>query len=237
MKTVCLVISAFISFSGFAQQCAINPQILKANYTIASAQGNKLDEKPLTLWRNNQQVAHESKVITELWQHLSNKQLRPIRYFNDHHRGIEYQPSEVRGVQSWSAKQQLVDNQLITKMHTVSTQGEGCNEIKNYTLSEQGTEFKLAMYTHSNVVKSFSITDKTGQASTLLSLVDVTSDEGVIAAQFKQWDNFQTTDYADIGDNESDPFLAKMINQGFIEHSATGFYNQQGEAIQGGHHH
>ena len=31
--------------------------------------------------------------------------------------------------------------------------------------------------------------------------------------------------------------VAKMINLGFIEHGATGFYNQQGEAIQGGHHH
>ena len=82
-----------------------------------------------------------------------------------------------------------------------------------------------------------SVTNKKSDTQTLLSLNDVNSDTPAIKAQFAKWDNFQTTDYADIGDNESDPFLAKMINLGFIEHGATGFYNQQGEAIQGGHHH
>ena len=56
-------------------------------------------------------------------------------------------------------------------------------------------------------------------------------------AQFAEWYNYQTTDYAYIGDNENDPFLAKMINQGFVEHGASGFYDAQGNQLQGSHKH
>ena len=247
MKKALLLISTLVSTSSLASQCDINPTILKANYSVTNtvphsvkstaAANSKPVSQSLNLWRNQQQVAHENDVMTELWQHLANNQIRPIRYFNAQQRGIEYQPSEVRGVQNWSAKTQLVDNHLIEKMTLVSTQGTGCDEVKNYTLSENGNDFTLAFFTHSKLVKTFSTSTKKSQTTTLLSLNNVNTNEPLISAQFAQWDRFQTTDYADIGDNEGDPFLAKMINLGFIEHSATGFYNQQGEAIQGGHHH
>jgi hypothetical protein len=237
MKKALLIIAALVSTRSFAQQCDVNPEVLKADYKITNTKKAQQTTDTLILWRNQQQVAQQGEVMTELWQHLTNNQLRPIRYFNVQQRGIEYQPSEVRGVQNWSAKTQLVDNHLIKKMTLISIQGEGCNKIKNYTLSENGSEFKLAFFTQSKLVNIFSVSNQNGQVSTQLSLINVSSDEAVIADQFSKWDNFQTTDYADIGDNESDPFLAKMINLGFIEHSKTGFYNQDGESIQGGHHH
>ena len=199
------------STSTLAQQCNIDSAHLKADYKITNTHKNEQSTQSLTLWRNNSQVAHQ--------------------------RGIEYQPSEVRGVQSWSAKNQLVDTHLIEKMTLVNTQGSGCDEVKNYTLTEGDNQFKLALFTKSNLVKSFSVTNKKSHTHTDLNLNDVSSNKAEITAQFAKWDRFQTTDYADIGDNENDPFLAKMINLGFIEHGATGFYNQQGKAIQGGHHH
>jgi hypothetical protein len=237
MKLALFLMATLASTSTLAQQCNIDSAHLKADYKITNTHENEQSTQSLTLWRNNSQVAHQREVITELWQHLANKQIRPIRYFNAQQRGIEYQPSEVRGVQSWSAKNQLVDTHLIEKMTLVNTQGNGCDEVKNYTLSEGDNQFKLALFTKSNLVKSFSVTNKKSDTHTLLSLNDVNSNKAEITAQFAKWDRFQTTDYADIGDNENDPFLAKMINLGFIEHGATGFYNQQGKAIQGGHHH
>ncbi|WP_166377939.1 hypothetical protein [Pseudoalteromonas sp. Z9A4] len=237
MKKALLIIATLVSTSSFASQCDIDAKHLKADYKITNSHKAQQNSESLTLWRNDQQVAHQRQVITELWQHLANKQIRPIRYFNAQQRGIEYQPSEVRGVQNWSAKNQLVDAHLIEKMTLLNTQGTGCDEVKNYTLSENGNDFNLAFITQSNLVKTFSVTNKKAQTNTVLSLNNVNSNKAEITAQFAKWDRFQTTDYADIGDNENDPFLAKMINLGFIEHSATGFYNQQGKAIQGGHHH
>ncbi|MGO2275719.1 hypothetical protein ACTXIM_07305 [Pseudoalteromonas nigrifaciens] len=237
MKKALLMMTVLFSSSAFSQQCDVNPALLKATYTVTNNKNNEPTTQALTLWRNQQQVAHQNEITTELWQHLTNKQIRPIRYFNAQQRGIEYQPSEVRGVQNWSAKNQLVDAHLIAKMTLVNTQGTGCDEVKNYVLNEAETEYKLALFTQSKLVKTFSVSSKKSQVSTLLSLNNVSSNEQAIVAQFAKWDNFQTTDYADIGDNENDPFLAKMINLGFIEHSATGFYNQQGQAIQGEHYH
>ena len=237
MKKALLIIATLVSTSSFASQCDIDAKHLKADYKITNSHKAQQNSESLTLWRNDQQVAHQRQVITELWQHLANKQIRPIRYFNAQQRGIEYQPSEVRGVQNWSAKNQLVDAHLIEKMTLLNTQGTGCDEVKNYALTEGDNQFKLALFTQSNLVKSFSVTNKKAQTNTVLSLNNVNSNKAEITAQFAKWDRFQTTDYADIGDNENDPFLAKMINLGFIEHSATGFYNQQGKAIQGGHHH
>ncbi|KPZ56154.1 hypothetical protein AN391_02303 [Pseudoalteromonas sp. P1-13-1a] len=237
MKLALFLMATLASTSTLARQCDIDSAQLKADYKITNTHNHEQSTQSLTLWRNNSQVAHQREVITELWQHLANKQIRPIRYFNAQQRGIEYQPSEVRGIQNWSAKNQLVDAHLIEKMTLLNTQGTGCDEVKNYALTQGDNQFKLALLTKSNLVKSFSVTNKKNHTHTALNLNNVSSNKAEITAQFAKWDRFQTTDYADIGDNENDPFLAKMINLGFIEHSATGFYNQQGKAIQGGHHH
>ncbi len=45
------------------------------------------------------------------------------------------------------------------------------------------------------------------------------------------------TDGADIGDNEFDPFLLKMINQVHIEHSAAGFYDSKRMSLDTSHGH
>jgi hypothetical protein len=61
-------------------------------------------------------------------------------------------------------------------------------------------------------------------------------DQPAIELFFTQLSQYQSTDYADIGDDHTDPFLAKMINLGFVEHGASGFYNTDGQPIEGGHH-
>ncbi|MDF1638674.1 hypothetical protein [Alcanivorax jadensis] len=66
----------------------------------------------------------------------------------------------------------------------------------------------------------------------LVSLQQVPASE-----TFVRWEQWPSTDFADVGDNEADPFLRKMIALGFVEHGASGFYSAEGEARQGGHHH
>ena len=65
----------------------------------------------------------------------------------------------------------------------------------------------------------------------------MSSDNKIIDAFFNKNLDYQTTDYADIGDSESDPFLRKMINLGFVEHGSSGMYDAQGNDIGGEHHH
>ncbi|MBX2880378.1 MAG: hypothetical protein KTR32_10625 [Granulosicoccus sp.] len=53
----------------------------------------------------------------------------------------------------------------------------------------------------------------------------------LVDRKFKEWDKHFTMDFADIGDNESDPFLKTMITFGFISHGASGFYDSSGQQI------
>ncbi|PXF62451.1 hypothetical protein [Kangiella spongicola] len=39
----------------------------------------------------------------------------------------------------------------------------------------------------------------------------------VVEEHMNQWNDYKTYDYADIGDNEADPVLGKLIKQGFIQ--------------------
>ena len=65
------------------------------------------------------------------------------------------------------------------------------------------------------LVKDKSFVDKlklTNKELTLSSL-----DSGSWArSEMKSWQDFKTFDYADIGDNEADPVLGQLIQQGFV---------------------
>ncbi|NVK21392.1 MAG: hypothetical protein HWD86_02640 [Kangiellaceae bacterium] len=41
--------------------------------------------------------------------------------------------------------------------------------------------------------------------------------DDMVELQINRWSDYKTYDYADIGDNEADPVLAKLIHQGFIQ--------------------
>lgn len=58
-----------------------------------------------------------------------------------------------------------------------------------------------------------------------------------ITQQFARLNGGDTTDYADVGDSESDPFLEKRINLGFIEHGAIGFCDADVHVLEGSHQH
>lgn len=223
------------------QQCTVDAQVLKASY---SQQQGAQSAQPFDLWRLNQQVAHQSHAqhIAELWQQLPNGQVRPIRYFEKYQRAIEYQPSELKHqgqAVNWSQKYQLVHPQLLAQDYDTQT-GEGCELEQHYTYKKGNQKLSLVWLPELKLVKKLTTSvqhdDGHWHQQGTLELVSYSADADEVAAQFKQWDTYQSTDYADVGDNEHDPFLAKMINQGFIEHGGSGFYDQHGHAI-GGHHH
>ncbi|MCG7571757.1 hypothetical protein MHM89_17795 [Pseudoalteromonas sp. CNC9-20] len=236
---------AMCSASVYAQQqCQANAQVLKANYI---QQQGVQEEQLFSLWRLHDQVAHQanSQGVVELWQRLSNQQVRPIRYFEHYQRGIEYQPGELKeGGQpvSWSQKYQLVHSDLLSQSPS-RTQGEGCGQEQHFEHQQNGYKMTLVWLPALQLVKQLVVAREDAdhqdrwQQISRLTLQSYQLNPQQVQQQFAHWDRYQTTDYADVGDNEHDPFLAKMINQGFIEHGASGFYHSDGQAMSGGHHH
>ncbi|WP_249319400.1 hypothetical protein [Pseudoalteromonas sp. BDTF-M6] len=224
-----------------AEQCDANAEVLKADYL---QQQGKQNAKGFSLWRLHQEVAHQALAqgLVEKWQHLRSGQVRPVRYFEQYQRGIEYQPGELKGQGleiDWSQKYQLVSNALLEQ--PVRTQGQGCEREELFEHGNEQQKLAITWLPELKLVKSMTLSkqDDQGQWQQVnsLELQGYQLNKQQVERQFALWDSYQSTDYADVGDNEQDPFLAKMINQGFIEHGASGFYSSDGQALRGGHHH
>lgn len=190
----------------------------------------------LQIYRSSNQAAivYPEKNITELWERARNGRLHLVHYFNQYQRGIEYQENEIKGNHDWSLKQQLVSNSFINAMTLINTTKEGCQRTQEMTRSQGGVNYHLFWLENAHLPRTFDIT--TPRSHTRWQLTSLQHNADTITNFFTTLNTYPTTDYTDIGDNESDPFLMKMINLGFVEHGNSGFYDADGNDI-GQHHH
>lgn len=246
MKYSIFTISLFITWltPAYAQQQCVAQGQLKAEYQI-TVQHNLQNistsntETTLVLWRKNNVVAHQypSTHITEMWQKINDKMIKPIRFFNAHNRAIEYQPGEVvhgKKETDWSYRNQLISDNLLKSMQIVSTHGEACEQVMQLVQKTKKGELLIEWMPHLQLIKSFQYKDKQRQEN--WQLIELDTQSAKTQAYFDKLYTYQSTDYADIGDDHTDPFLTKMVTLGFVEAGSSGFYNDKGQNI-GKHHH
>jgi len=234
---------SFIIFSHTAlAACKINNAVIGAKYKITTQhiKTDKNNTRYLLLWRNNKQVAQQlsDTAITEVWEQTNNGQLRLVRYFDKHYRGIEYEPNEInvgKRNKDWDVKSQLIADKLIKSMHKKSINGRGCEKTTHYILKSNHKKISLSWLSQQRLIKTYSETTVSDKIK--WELIKVITDKKQINDVFTIRSDYQTTDYADIGDNESDPFLMKMINLGFVKHGASGFYDTNGNKLTRHHQH
>ena len=220
----------------YAKECP-DPQLLGARYQITSNDAKGDRKESFNLWRKPNLVAHErpAQKVTDIWNHLRDGRTRPIRYFDGDQRAIEYQPGEVKN-QSWEIQNQLLSSDWLQALTLVEEKGVGCWREQIYRLSanKQPTQ-TLIWLPELKLVKAF---DQVVNSNIRhWELINVESDPATVAKEFAQRDSYLSTDFIDIGDNESDPFLRQMINLGFVEHAETGFYDAHGHSMSGKHQH
>lgn len=219
--------------------CTIEPLMAKYHETQTQANSKKI-ERDITLVRHGNSVAiHYSDAhITELWTKLKNNRMVLTRYFNKHQRGISYEPTEMPKElrkSNWDDKFQLLSQHTIEAMTLTKTSDEHCEQQQTRTSKNKHGTITLEWLPKQRLIKTYNATSH-GKKS-LLQLESVEHDAQAINQYFATLEGFDTTDYADIGDMESDPFLSKMINLGFIEHGPSGFYDSEGNDIGEDHHH
>lgn len=259
MKSLKASIFAFVFFSGLSTHglaqdmknhsaihaspelvCEKNGANLHAAYETSIKSPSK-DPKTtsLHLWRNANNVAHEYPVtnITESWTLVRERFIKPTRYFDAHERAIEYQPGEtIHGKKEtdFSYRYQLISDKLINAMSLDKKDGNGCDTVEYYSLESPQGKFTLKWLPYLKLVAFFSV-DKNGVTREWkLTNVDFNANT---EAFFSKRRDYQSTDYADIGDDHTDPFLTKMVTQGFIEAGASGFYDEHGHSIGETHSH
>ncbi|TAP37284.1 hypothetical protein EYR97_06705 [Alteromonas sp. KUL42] len=212
---------------------------MSAHYDVDVQRGQKERTTSLYLWRDNEKVAHvyPATQITESWTLVRDKYIKPTRYFDAHERAIEYQPGETihgKKEDDFSYRYQLVSNKLIASMTLVKSEGTGCEKTELYSLETPNQTLELTWLPHLELIKHFVVKEPNMVREWTLQDVNYSADTN---AFFTKRESYQSTDYADIGDDHTDPFLTKMVNQGFIEAGASGYYDQHGQAIGSSHTH
>jgi hypothetical protein len=226
----------FCHAGNLSPDCSQSPDVIAAHYDkiVEDIKTHKGRNSSLSLWRNKQQVVISNPAlnITELWEQTANQRVRLTRYFDEHQRGIEYQPDEI-GKRDWSQTRQLISDDVFKTMTLQGTTGKSCDRYQTYTQKKDDSTIVLEWLPTQQLIKKLTI--KTPKRNVSFQLTNLVDDKAAIEEKFHTLSDLQTTDYTDIGDNESDPFLSKMINLGFVEHGASGFYDSEGHAM-GGHH-
>lgn len=215
------------------------PDVLGARYAVSVTRGGETTVRHLTLWRSGNRVLQEiqDRQIAELWELTANGGLHLVRYFDAYQRGIEYLPGdfrgEIRGV--WEQKHRLLPTSFLEGMTLESERHEDAFTLRRYATTTGDVRLTLDWLAEPALPRHY--VRASAEERIEWQLVEMIGDTNRIRAAFAARESFQTTDYADIGDNESDPFLVKMINLGFIEHGSEGIYDTAGRPVPADHAH
>lgn len=230
----------------------IDANHLSATYKVHHASGQ---QSTMTLLRNKDQVIYQrSPVSFEMW----NKQEEYVRYFPEQQRSISYRKGDLRSLNmhfDFEQLNHLVSTSLISKL----TQSEQAIPPIAADREHQIAALEcLSANRYHGALRLSQVqlvwAEKIALPVTMDVTMEVAKDVAMDMQQANQKVSYQLTslkalssddftslisgyrdmDFADVGDNESDPFIAKMIHQGFIQHGSSGFYDSQGNQLSGG---
>lgn len=227
-----------------AEICAIDASTIGASYQLIESSlakgGAKRSMRHIQIMRRGDEVAHvyPEEKVTEIWNLVKDGRTKVTRYFDEYQRGIEYQPGELnngKGDSNWLGKYQLIEKSFMASLSEGGRSGKGCDEVVTFVRQTPEVSIKLQWLPSLQLVKQFEMTRQ--HVTTMWKLENIIQDGKQIAKVYDARSAYQTTDYADIGDNENDPFLRKLITLGFVSHGASGFYDQHGRQLEGAHQH
>lgn len=121
----------------------------------------------------------------------------------------------------------LVSPELKSTLQQGKNTQRSCFEVSQYHGEQAGQTITLEWI--NSLSMPYLLTLAQGTASTTYRLIQVHSITNEQVNALTQ--GYKDLDFADVGDSESDPFIAKMITQGFIQHGNSGFYDSNGNPI------
>ncbi len=194
----------------------------------------------MELWRNGSQVMHiyPEQGLAEQWDCPGKGALHLTVWFDRYKQGIEYMPEDIgdrADRRRWTEKWQLVPNSAIQTMKRETTSETGWKPTLKLVKDASGRQVTLIWNVPLQLPQQYTV--KTNGSVETWEAREIVTDPQKVQKAFDRRTTYKTTDYIDIGDNESDPFLRKMINLGFVSHTSSGFYDSEGHAMQEVHGH
>lgn len=171
-----------------------------------------------------------ARQIGEWWVLADSQRPRFHRLFGEQQRRIDYTTGDLRAL-GVNVNVASIESFAIAPLLSRLKAGEAladCPAARHYRGTVNGNHYDLHWHPELKLPLQLTISNgqqqRRWQASSLIS-------EAAVSQRFGQWRDFQPTDFADIGDMETDPFLAKLITQGFVEHAHPSAYNSDGTVI------
>lgn len=214
MKTLILLSSLLYiqaaSASDSAKQCerAANP--LMAQFSVTLGNG---ETQQIILLRDGNKVARHNKTLqrVDIWQQ-NNQRVSLTRVFENYQRAIEYSAADIQqNPERWQTEYQIVSPATFAHLTITKRDGQGCESQVQY----QSHDKRLSVSWLEQIALPKEINWQGQQGVEKWTLISLSSQKSDVAAHFALWQQLPTTDYSDIGDNESDEVLSKMIRQGF----------------------
>jgi hypothetical protein len=185
--------------------------------------------------KNNNLVSYQypQMGISKSWFRTKNQRVNSVHYFDKFNRAIEYDNADLpKGSNdNWDGMYPMISKTFLNTMDSKATTDDCEITFKH---KKGGQSWDIVWSESLNL--PIEMTHISKHKKTILKLKYFKNDMQAVVARLEALSAYQSTDYADIGDNESDPFLRKMIRLGFVKHEASGFYDAQGNAQkQDGH--
>lgn len=236
---ICAYLLLSLSFTATAAECNISVEVLSAYYQVTSEQSSSSQanavksaktmnsqSQHLELHRNKNRVLKRNlnQGIHNNWT-VNGERYSLTRAFDKYQHSIEYQANELNYHPKNKDIYQIIATPDLKKMNLLKEEKSGCQLEQYFTLNDKYNTYQLVWLPNLQLIKSFEVHSATIKKQWLLT--DYQANKETITKLFEQYADYQTTDYADIGDNESIPFLSAMINQGFSTSQAAGKAHSQ----------
>ncbi len=206
-----------LSIKVHASDCNLEHLVASYSVSFVPNQGSNIIKKTVKVYRMGNTIAYEyvDDDVVEVWSYTANKKTQLVKLFPQYQRGIEYQSADLIKPVAWKQKYHMIaPSKLIDGKSEPVLANADCQQQVSYEIANNSQPMTISWMPNLSLPASLKIESKQGNAITW-QLSELSFDQAKLANQFKLWDAYHLTDYTDIGDNEQDPFLAKMIHQGF----------------------
>jgi len=235
-KTAVLLLLLNLPIFANTSGCQLNDTTnFKASYTFQTPQG----ENQLNYYRAPKQSAFEYKAqgVTEVWHKTANDKAYLIRGFDADKRSIEYEVIDLKMENqnsAWQKKKNIMNPESFDFDKVVIEEKAGC-KLAHYAKSDDDREITMVWNQSKDILVDLEVKQKGKVAyHYALSKIETLDKSNNHLAEVLAYDR---TDFADIGDNESDPFFRKMINLGFVSHHEVNIINAKGQQVEAEAHH
>ena len=172
-------------------------------------------------WRRENRVAYEypERGISEVWLRNKKGQLSFQRWFMHEERIIVYEFGDLRSVgkeTQWQRVEQPFNLDELEQLKTAGQLKYHCLPAARYRGKRRdGDHVEVVRLQANGAIAAIAIDSINGSVKTRLTEL---KPAGEVAVFFASASDYRSTDFADVGDEEADPFISRLIAFGFVEH-------------------